>query len=841
MGQFRVIAVRPLKGCDKKYFRILKEDKFYLFYNDYEAHGNTIRKKKVPYVLVPKDFYKIGSNKLHLSVSAIIGKNGDGKSTIVELIIRILNNFACFLDFQSSHDGLKPVKGLHAELYYEVEGKLIVVRIQEANFDWILIDNSEYKDLYKIKAERMSNIEKYFFYTQISNYSLYAYNSNEYVNESDIGDGDWLSGIFHKNDGYQTPVVLNPMRTEGNIEINRENGLIKDRLISLFLTTDITKDSFRWINEKQCSQYFDIELDSENSKLTKKTFQDFFINYRKPDRRDYIRNNNNTFHSGIVRETDDLMKALSLTQEHEKETGEKILIPEATLIESTKSLESIKRIKSFFDEKNGNSYLNKSKEILDKLELSQSTISYYLNSLNTLCNIILNQDSKQQQTKEIKKEIDNLNSISQYTYIQLQRVITAVLCKEIWVEKLKKENIVIKTSTNITIQLLDYLVYKTLSIASKYPNYDKYRIDLFTEFDWNEFDKKLLVLETTLWEVIDKIFDDKHSHITLKARQAINFFNHPYSDIKENKCFVGITNYCNTVCSYYKYDKKEINLYEYFFPPIFKSDVIIRQVDRYEKFEKSEPVAGELYPEINLEEDNITSLSLLSSGERQQLNVVSTVIYHLRNLNSVSEKEHVLVKYKYINLIFEEIELYFHPEFQRTFMSFLLYHLSKADLGKIEDINLCFVTHSPFILSDIPKQNILALNKGEQVEIPFGTLGANIHEMLGHSFLLKNTIGEIVKIKVDYFVKVYNDYCQHKDKKTKYNYSTFVNEKDEFEFLIENLGEGYLKNILKSYYSEILQDAKDKGKIVSNKEEIEEQIKNKKQEIEKLIREKNKL
>lgn len=38
----------------------------------------------------------------------------------------------------------------------------------------------------------------------------------------------------------------------------------------------------------------------------------------------------------------------------------------------------------------------------------------------------------------------------------------------------------------------------------------------------------------------------------------------------------------------------------------------------------------------------------------------------------------------------------------------------------------------------------------------------NIHEMLGHSFLLKDTIGEIVKIKIDYFIKIYNDYRQHK-------------------------------------------------------------------------------
>ena len=32
----------------------------------------------------------------------------------------------------------------------------------------------------------------------------------------------WLTGIFHKNDGYLTPVVLNPFRREGRLDIRKE-------------------------------------------------------------------------------------------------------------------------------------------------------------------------------------------------------------------------------------------------------------------------------------------------------------------------------------------------------------------------------------------------------------------------------------------------------------------------------------------------------------------------------------------------------------------------------------------------------------------------------------------
>ena len=56
---------------------------------------------------------------------------------------------------------------------------------------------------------------------------------------------NWLNGIFHKNDGYQTPIVLSPFRTKGNININTENTLSRERLITLLI---MPKSQFRVIN-----------------------------------------------------------------------------------------------------------------------------------------------------------------------------------------------------------------------------------------------------------------------------------------------------------------------------------------------------------------------------------------------------------------------------------------------------------------------------------------------------------------------------------------------------------------------------------------------------------------
>ena len=88
--------------------------------------------------------------------------------------------------------------------------------------------------------------------------------------------------------------------------------------------------------------------------------------------------------------------------------------------------------------------------------------------------------------------------------------------------------------------------------------------------------------------------------------------------------------------------------------------------------------------------------------------------------------------------------------------------------------NIIFTTHSPFLLSDLPKENIIFLEKGKQV-YPFDdgkqTFGANIHTLLSHGFFMKNGLmGEFAKDKIDTAIKYLNqkvltndelDYCEN--------------------------------------------------------------------------------
>ena len=88
MTQFKIIAVSPLKGCAPHIRKVLKEDTTYFFYNDYEEYFEKeeyLVRKKDDVKHIAEDFFCIGKKETPLiSIAAIVGKNGDGKSTIVE-------------------------------------------------------------------------------------------------------------------------------------------------------------------------------------------------------------------------------------------------------------------------------------------------------------------------------------------------------------------------------------------------------------------------------------------------------------------------------------------------------------------------------------------------------------------------------------------------------------------------------------------------------------------------------------------------------------------------------------------------------------------------------------
>lgn len=292
-NSFRIIAVRVIEGCSSNVKKILKNNCTYFFYNEYEYDENshTIKKKSRTRG-IPDSFFNVSTDNptnLKINISAIVGKNGDGKSSLIELILRIINNFAYACGFTHLHQELSPVEGVFGELFYAIGEDIYSIKCENDRITFICTDNN-----FEIEGKSQSiefslknpqiNITHFvkkhaaiLFYTHVSNYSLYAYNSEDFSIETLSDKGCWINGLFHKNDGYQTPIVLNPFREKGNIDVNIENHLCKQRLLSMFVDGSITT-----INSDEKPEGFAYKLESE-SKLFKKTIGEFVENNIEPN------------------------------------------------------------------------------------------------------------------------------------------------------------------------------------------------------------------------------------------------------------------------------------------------------------------------------------------------------------------------------------------------------------------------------------------------------------------------------------------------------------------------------------------------------------------------------
>ena len=337
---------------------------------------------------------------------------------------------------------------------------------------------------------------------------------------------------------------------------------------------------------------------------------------------------------------------------------------------------------------------------------------------------------------------------------------------------------------------LFYLAYKTLKICSLYPKYkeashfeelialkktvvkdgkpllnedgsEKMSVDVNDIGLWyNKNEKNLL-------NVVKSLYHSPCDHITLKIHQCLDYLREERYQ-EDEKC-LDVDKDLLKGEQYSTYD----DMMRLLPPPFFITEVTYR---------KKAKATG------NSQKDVMT-LQSMSSGERQMLYSLSYIYYHIKNIASIKgENGKRVVGYHHINLIFDEAELYYHPEFQRVFVKRLLERLAMCHINRvnIRSINIMIVTHSPFIMSDVPESNVLYLGK-EKGGTVGNTFGANIYDLLRDSFFLESDIGELAHSKIGEMIKLYHQEDSEKKRKA------FEEKYDEFVFVHEHLGEAYLK------------------------------------------------
>lgn len=344
-------------------------------------------------------------------------------------------------------------------------------------------------------------------------------------------------------------------------------------------------------------------------------------------------------------------------------------------------------------------------------------------------------------------------------------------------EKFKKNFNIEALPEELKYRIDNYILYKIISICSVYVEYRRFlkrknEEDTFYQIDIDNFLKK---------------FKNSDSHILFKLKQVVNFVKN-YDKVW--KSFIEKSNKLpiKELSTKLKEIKAENSIIDLLPPPIYDVNFFTK--------------------------DNIDILGSISSGEKQLIYSVSTILYHIINLNSVDKSD--MCKYRYINIILDEIELYFHPEYQRRFISHLLDSIKNLNITNIEAINILFLTHSPFILSDIPKQNVLFLGEGEMENK--NTFAGNISMMLSSSFFMKESlIGEFSKRKINQLLEKLNQQKEEyrkeeedkkKQKKRKYKSKMLMDNTEKLETFkfIELIDEPILKHKLKEMFREVYPD-----------------------------------
>lgn len=730
---FQLIGLRVVSGCDEKLKKILKPDTTYFFCNNYEDNGNGGVKLKNDICSLDSDFFLLEDNNKgpHVCVSCIVGHNGDGKSSIVELLIRAINNFAYLAGFLSDHSDLQFIPELYVDVFYTIDDDICCISCR-GNVVKLFVNNEETfsreyatgkkKEERKTKRILIEQNAHYLFYTLVSNYSLYAYNSEEFKSETKVpySEDSWISALFHKNDAYQTPVAISPQRVRGVIDINKEYKLSLQRLCELFFNC---KNGNYRISNTERAEGIVYSLES-SSKLMTHTIKDYLLDENRGAKNvlvfdgDFSVSKKKRRFILNINKKDEFDLSCQFWDNFDKNFYSTNLLPFS---------------RSLFEIDGESKSNEKGKPVTDLYQ--------YLTKLK-------NKLLRRKKTSALDNIDEFLaNGGGDLTFMQFQRLFLVFEVYKKWLAELLTEEFRPLTTKSATVRdhAVKYLVYKTIKALEYYPDYLHGGV---REYEIPHFFFSVNVRTHLVCKWFDALkadIIDHKTHLTLKIRQTLNYLKN--KDI--SSAFMTNKSIPHEVKSVL-----DVTGHRYY----------LSCKDYYELIKNASEFAGSLPPpffvyDFVISRDGISfyPLSRMSSGERQLLNSASSVVYHINNISN-SKPQGTKITYRNVNVILEEVELYFHPEYQRRFIKYLLDQISNVHLSDSLFINLLIVTHSPFVLSDIPRQNVLFLNNGKpDRSMQEDTFGANIHTLLQNGFFLDSVpIGAFAKEKISNLFKLLN-------------------------------------------------------------------------------------
>ena len=204
--------------------------------------------------------------------------------------------------------------------------------------------------------------------------------------------------------------------------------------------------------------------------------------------------------------------------------------------------------------------------------------------------------------------------------------------------------------------------------------------------------------------------------------------------------------------------------------------------------------------DIEIQDKNFKKYEELSSGEKSALRIRFYIEYLINKKNQNN-----------FFILLDEPANDMHPEWQKNLLNYLIDTFKNRE----QNIHFIFTTHSPFMISDLAKQNIIFLDTDEQgnCKVVDGlkekkqTFGANIHTLLSDGFFMEDGLmGEFAKNKINKIIDFHKK-VEEENKKEKGNCFSlrrrYIRLKPKFWQIQSIIGEEYLKQVVKNHLRDI--------------------------------------
>jgi energy-coupling factor transporter ATP-binding protein EcfA2 len=211
--------------------------------------------------------------------------------------------------------------------------------------------------------------------------------------------------------------------------------------------------------------------------------------------------------------------------------------------------------------------------------------------------------------------------------------------------------------------------------------------------------------------------------------------------------------------------------------------------DHYRKLEKTNKIKEKItflnnigFLNYEYEDEFGRKFSSLSTGEKTFF--LATILIHdkIKEIQTTYGTNAVFI-------LLDEPDTTMHPQWQKQIINEYLKLLQQFT----NKFHIIATSHSPFILSDLPKENVIFLEKGKQV-YPFEdekqTFGANIHTLLSHGFFMQDGLmGEFARGKINEAIDNLHGKLQSLSQK-------------QIKSIIDLIGEPFLQIKLEQMYKE---------------------------------------